>query len=138
MPTAAIHTFDSNKLIPYYVDADSKVVHFKLPNSTTLAAGTVVGELTASPGSAKAYASGNADGSQVPVGVLQYGVTVDASGNHTWGGSFWGETFTSAPVYVAGAFRTTDLVGLDATALTNGKWRLLHGTVADGVVAIPG
>jgi hypothetical protein len=137
VPTAPVHTFSGNKLIPYYRPNDALAGHFRLPNSTTLAAGTVVGELTATPGSAKAYASGNADGSQVPVGVLMYDVTVDAAGNHSWGGGFWGETFPSAPAYVRGAFATTDLTGLDAAALTNGKWRLLHGTVASGVVEIP-
>lgn len=137
MPTAAQTTFSGNKLVPYYHPEDAVQVHFKFPNGTTTVAGTVLGEITASPGSVKPYASGNTDGSQVPVGVAPHDVTVDASGNHTWGGGMWGETYVSAPVYVAGAFRTTDLTGLDAAALTNGKWRLLHGTVADGVVGIP-
>jgi hypothetical protein len=137
VPTTPVHTFSGNKLIPYYKPNEAFAAHFKLPNSTTLAAGTVVGEITASPGNVKAYASGNVDGSQVPVGVLQYDCTVDAAGNHTWGGGLWGETYPSAPVYVRGAFATTDLTGLDAAALTNGKWRLLHGTVAAGVVEIP-
>jgi hypothetical protein len=137
MPTAPSDTFTGAKVIPYYRADKAQAQSFKFPNSTTVVGGTLVGEITATPGSVKPYASANTDGSQVPIGVCMYDVTVDAAGNHTWGGGTWGEQYESAPVYTVGQFLTTDLVGLDAAALTNGKWRLLHGTVASGVVEIP-
>lgn len=135
MPTAASDTFNSNKLIPYYHPEDALMVNFKFANSTTIAAGTVMGELSATAGNVKAYASGSSDGSEVPIGVSAYDVTVDASGNHTWGGSSFGETRPYAPLFISGYFRTTDLTGLDANAV--GKLgRLVEGSVADGVVHI--
>ncbi len=43
----------------------------------------------------------------------------------------------AAPAYVAGTFDTTQLVGIDATALSSGLWRrLISGTVAAGVVRL--
>jgi hypothetical protein len=137
MPTAALHTFNTNKLIPFYHPEDAQAVHFKFPNSTTIVAGTVVGELTATPGSVAAYSNVAADGSETARGVVQYDVTVDGSGNHTWGGSLWGETYKSAPVFISGYFKTTDLTGLDAPAIAD-LGRLVHGVLADGVLAING
>lgn len=137
MPTAAMDTYNANRLIPYYHPNDALCVNFKFPNSTTIVAGTVVGEITASPGSVKAYANGNSDGSEVALGVSQYDVTVDASGNHTWGGSSFGETRLYAPVFISGFFKTTDLTGLDAPGIAD-LGRLVHGTLADGVLAISG
>ena len=137
MPTAPLHVFGANKLIPFYHPQDANVVHYKVANGLTLAAGTLVGEQTANPGQVIAYLTGAVDGSQNPIGVLQYDVVTDGSGNHTWGGSSFGETFKSAPVYVSGYFKTTDLVGLDAGAVTK-FGRMVHGSISDGVIAIHG
>jgi hypothetical protein len=92
------------------------------------------------PGVYKAYAAGNGDGSQIPKGILEYDCATDASGNITLGGSAiggqFGQTQKAVPMYVQGDFYTTELVGLDANALTAGLGHLLEGTVANGVVAI--
>jgi hypothetical protein len=137
VPTAATNTYTDAGLAPMYSPEEAFQFHVKLPNSTTLVKGTVLGELTATPGSFKAYASGNADGSQTPKAILTYDVTVDGSGNHTLGGGDQGVTSLTAPAYFSGYFKTSELTGLDATALTNSPaWKLINGSVADGVLRI--
>jgi hypothetical protein len=95
--------------------------------SLTLAKGTVVGQVTAS-GKIKAYASGNADGSQLPLGFLAYDVVTDASGNVVFGPTGATVDLTrgfelTAPVYYKGTFLQSDLTGLDANAITVLKGR---------------
>jgi hypothetical protein len=79
------------------------------------------------------------DGSQVPKAILKYACATDAAGNVTFGGAA-GNAFglpaeKCAPAYWAGTFRTTDLVGLDAGAVT-ALGRLISGTLANGVLRI--
>jgi hypothetical protein len=136
MPTAAYDTYTGAKLEPFYSPELAKIYNVKLPNSTTLAKGTCLGELTATPGSFKAYATGNADGSETMKAILVYDVTVDASGNHTWGGGVLGDARPYAPAYFAGYFKTTDLTGLDAAGVADAVSRIINGSVADGVLAL--
>jgi hypothetical protein len=90
---------------------------------------------TAGPsGTYKAYTSGASDGSQIPKVILAYAATTDASGNITYGGQDFAETRKSAPAYISGTFRTEELVGLDANAVTVMGARLLNGTVGTGTV----
>lgn len=103
--------------------------------------GTVIGEITATPGTYRPYAAANADGSQNPAMFLMYDTTVDASGNVSLGrgntGGEFGQTFgKAAPAYMSGYFRTQELVGLDANAVTRLAGRLLQGTVASGIILI--
>jgi hypothetical protein len=105
----------------------------------TYAAGTVLGEVTATPGTYKAYASGNSDGSQVPKVLLEYPCTVDASGNISQPGDVV-TTRLDTPAYFAGTFKCSDIVGLDAGALTAAGWRLISGATvaaANAVVRLP-
>src|SRR4051794_14592807 len=141
MPTAASTTWSANQLLPFYPH-DARRQSVKLPNSVTYAAGTVLGEITASPGTFKAYASGSVDGSQIPRAILEIDAATDGSGNVTWGpaagGNDQGTTKKYAPAFFQGAFATGDLVGLDATALTNQpSWHLVSGTVTSGVLLLP-
>jgi hypothetical protein len=136
MPTAPFDTYTGGPICPWIRPEMASEQNVKLPNSTTVAKGTLLGEITASPGNFKAYASGNVDGSQVPKAICQYDVVVDGSGNHVWGGGQLGESRPYAPVWLAGYFRTTDLVGLDANAMTTAGWRFVSGTTTDGVVAL--
>src|SRR5436305_6504339 len=81
MPTTAIMTFSGKKLEPYMAPEDARLISVKIPASTAfLARGTVLGELTATPGTYKAYASGNADGSQVAKAILAFDIATDAGG----------------------------------------------------------
>jgi Bacteriophage lambda head decoration protein D len=135
VPTTPTNTFSAVGLEPYFDPEGAKLYNVKLPNSVTLLKGTLLGELTASPGTFKTYANANADGSEVAKAILQYDVSVDSSGNHMVGGGEHGETLKYAPAYFAGTFRTTELVGLDAPALTD-LGRLISGSLADGVLRL--
>lgn len=139
MPTTPVNTFSAAVLVPMYPTPPSACQPVKLGNSLTLAKGTVLGEVTATPGTFKAYASGNVDGSETPKCILQYDSATDASGNITFGttavGGEFGETHKVAPAYYGGAFKTSELVGFDANAATKLGGHLVSGTVADGVYA---
>lgn len=126
MPTL-IGTQTPVKLEPYINPAQARTVALQFSPTQTLARGTVIGQITAS-GKAKAYATGNVDGSQFPVGFLEYDIVVDASGNVTYGPTGATSDLTrgfeiTAPVYWAGTFLESDLVGLDAGAVTALKGR---------------
>jgi hypothetical protein len=141
MPTAAQLTFTNTGIVPFYPGFTPKRHGVKLPNSVTYARGTVLGEITATPGVFKAYASGAVDGSQIPKAILEHDCATDASGNVTLGptagGSEWGQTQPYASAFFAGDFATGELVGLDAAALTNRpSWGLINGTVTNGVLRL--
>jgi hypothetical protein len=142
MPTTATNVFSGAGIVPMYPEPKGCRHHVKLPVSITYAAGTVLGELTATPGTFKAYASGNADGSQNPKAILEYPCATDASGNITVGSAAGAQSYTvtskSCPVFFRGTFSCAELTGLDATAITNsGGWRLLNGSVTSGVLDLP-
>jgi hypothetical protein len=108
----------------------------------TAAVATTVAGVAGTPGTYGPYASGNTDGSQNPKGVLRYACVTDALGQITLGDgpagtSEWGQTTKSVDMWVYGVFRTEDLVGLDANAVTK-LGRLLNGTIAHGRIAIFG
>jgi hypothetical protein len=130
MPTSAANTYAMNRVDPFAnpEDAMASITLEKLAASTTFAAGTIMGKITAT-GLYKAYASGNADGSQIPVGILQYAATTDASSNITnW--TEWGVNPIVAPIYHGGEFLIADLVGLDDNAVTKLGARLDGAAVA--------
>lgn len=142
MPTTAITTFGAGRVDPIKDWRSARVEVLNLKVSTTFAAGTLIGEITASPGVYGPYATGNVDGTQNPTHVLQYQCVTDASGNITFGAgpagtSEWGETYKGAPAYRSGEFSCADLVGLDAGAVTK-LGRLVQGTVSAGRVLIYG
>jgi hypothetical protein len=135
----AVNTFPQAGVVSILDEEDALEYSVNLPASVTYAAGTILGELTATPGTFRAYVTGAADGSQVPKAILKYACATDAAGNITFGGAA-GNAFglpaeKCAPAYWAGTFRTTDLVGLDAGAVT-ALGRLISGTLANGVLRI--
>lgn len=126
-------TYAAAGLVPYAEAEEAVTESVPFAASLTLAKGTVVGYKTAD-GKWAAYASGNADGTQVPRGILQYAITTDGSGKVTVSNEK-GVTYDTAPVFVEGIFRTTELTGLDANAVGL-LGRLLAGTAADGVLKL--
>ncbi len=139
MASSATWSFGNNGLIPAEFPHEAKTRSVRLKPSATYARGTVLGELTATPGTYGAYASGNADGTQDPKGILQYDCVTDASGNVTFGTSGtseFGQVFPDAPMYVSGNFYTTELTGLDAGALA-ALGRLTQGVLANGILRMP-
>jgi hypothetical protein len=109
-----------------------------LTGGTSPAAAVTKATTGVTAGTWSAYASGNSDGSQTPSLIMTYTVTSDGSGNvyySTTASSEYGFASRSCPAYRKGAFRTTDLVGLDSNAVTK-LGRLLSGTVANGVIQL--
>lgn len=142
MPTTPIITFSATAVWPLKNPRAARLENLQLKPSTTFAAGTILGEITASPGVYGPYATGNVDGTQNPTHVLQYPCVTDASGNVTFGAgpagtSEWSQTEKAAPAYRNGLFSCADLVGLDAGAVTK-LGRLIQGTVSAGRVEIYG
>lgn len=76
------------------------------------------------------YASGNSDGTQNPRALLRYDVNINRFGSwvvnelFTIGGK---SNADSQIVTIGGHYRIGDLVGLDATAITNGLGKIVRG-----------
>jgi len=142
MPTTAVQTYSGTKLEPLInpEEAYDSIFRVALPASVTYPQGTWVGEVIATPGTYKAYVAANVDGSQNPVGVLQYPCSTDALGNITIVGE-WGQTHSSAPMYTRGTYRTAELVqgatpgAMDAAGLTKVSGHLVEGTFVTGVLS---
>lgn len=138
MPTTAQHTFSANsRLDPLFHPEDERILHVQLAASTTYARGTVLGEVTATPGVYRAYANGNVDGSQTAKGIIKYGCSTDASGNITILGE-WGTTHKSAPMIMPGSglYKTAELVGIDAPAMVEFGASFVQGDLTSGIIKI--
>ncbi len=85
------------------------------------------------------YLDTNSDGTQVAKGVIAYECSTDSGGWITPGPvaieGVVGESTKDAPMYIKGYFRTSDLIGLDAAAVTD-LGRLVNGTVSNGEIWI--
>jgi len=146
MPTAPVDSWGMNRLEPFLEPDEATEQAVNLIASTTFAAGTVLGELTATPGTFRAYATGNSDGSQTPKCILRYACVTDSAGNITYGSGITAGTGQDGAVipskvtsaFISGIFLTTALVGLDAGGLTALGGHLISGTLANGIVVIPG
>lgn len=134
MPTGYVNAYTNIRVEPAFDPESALMKHCNLATGT-YAAGTVIGELTATPGTFKAYLSGASDGSQIPKGILRYGCVVDGSGNISLGDDLGSKT-KSIEFYIAGYFQSQDLIGLDANALTVMNGRIVQGTITTGVVKI--
>ena len=73
-----------------------------------------------------AYDDAASDGLQIAKAVLQYATVVTPNGKHYSGGSL--TAHLSASFYIAGYFRTADLTGIDAAAVTD-LGRIVEGAV---------
>lgn len=142
MPTAAARTFSNGGVWPCENQGEAVNVPVNL-SAGTYPAGTVLGELTAAPGTFRDYQSGHADGSEVARGILQYAVVVDGSGNY-WLGDTSGasDSGVAGPKYANmwrnGVFKTSDLTGWDATAFSTIGAKIKTGTSTSGVIIITG
>jgi hypothetical protein len=144
MPSTALYNFTQLKLEPVQNPDLARTIAVKLPASVTYSRGTILGELTATPGTYKKYDSGGADGSQVPKAILAYDVTTDASG-HPTGVTYPYPPFPdiSVPAYTRGEFDCAtintamgDAGTLLQAALAAGLGKLIQGTAAAGIVQI--
>lgn len=135
MPTTAQHTFsNANQVRPFFVADDEHILNVKLAPSLTIAKGTILGELSATPGVYAPYSSAAVTGAQTPKLILTQSVVTDASSNVTRAGE-WGATVKHAPAYFPrGTWRTQDLVGLDAGAMATLQGALVQGDLTTGLV----
>ena len=144
MPITASTTYTGKKLEPAIRPELAVTIAVRLPANAVYPKGTVLGEVSATPGLFKAYATGSADGSQIPKAVVPYDVSTDASGNIYFGTaavSEFGQFYPSVDVYIAGYFYTADLpqtgIGaIDANAITTPQLVLKQGTLAAGLVKL--
>jgi hypothetical protein len=100
-------------------------------NAVTGGAGPSVVHTTvgrAAGGAWAAYLDTNTDGTTVAKGVMEYDTTVDNQGRHQVGGGEWGVNERTAPFFIAGYFRTADLIGLDAAGVAD-LGRIVEGDV---------
>jgi hypothetical protein len=136
MPTSALNTYNaaSDKLQPFMDPEQAREIEVQLGNSLTLAKGTLLGEVTATPGVFAAYNNGNSNGTEVAKVILSYSVTTDGSGNISIANEM-GVTRKSCPAYRKGIFATGDLTGLDAAGVTD-LGRLVIGTTSSGVISV--
>lgn len=138
MPTAASTTYTNDVLMPMFPAIPHPELPIKLTVSTVYAKGTVLAELTATPGTYGVYADAGTGGLGVAKCILKYACAVDGSGNITFGtaatGGQFGETYKTAPAYFGGTFKTTELTGIDAAALLDLAGSLMYGSIADGVI----
>jgi hypothetical protein len=139
MATSPITTFDCAKISPFIYPELARTMTVRLGASLTLAKGTVLGELSATPGTFEDYSNAASDGTEVARAILPYDVKTDADGLITLGdvstGMEQGQKYRSIDVWITGYFRTTDLTGLDANGAVD-LGRVVRGTVADGVLRV--
>ena len=92
-------------------------------------------------GALVAYASGNSDGSQTPIGLLAVEAATDPQGSVSFGplpiGNGFGAIRKVVPVAIAGYFNSADLNGLDSNAVSK-LGRLISGTTSAGVLCVTG
>jgi hypothetical protein len=106
-----------------------------------LLAGRPIPPLTTSAGSvaqttagqtANAYSAYNAAGSGSPSLLLEYGCTTDTAGNITTS-NLIGQSQPTISAFMSGFFNLSDIVGLDANAVTKMGGAIVSGSIASGV-----
>lgn len=136
MPTQPTAVWSMARLDPVINprEAMASMIRVALPPNVTYPQGQLLGELTATPGTYKAYVPGVAatDGSQNPTVILQYPCATDVNGNVTNMGE-WGFAEPTAPAFTQGYFRAQELTGLDVPAVEKMNGLLTEGSVTTGL-----
>lgn len=142
MSTNAIAVYRLDELIPLQDPDLARADNVNLAVGA-YAKGTVLGEVTATPGLFKPYLAANTDGSNVAKMLLKTACTVtapvagDTTGvNDISYGDPNGRTFKATPAFYRGTFATADLVGLDAGAVTALCGELFRGSLTNGKIVI--
>ena len=119
---------------------DANIDLVQLNASVVYPAGTVIAEVTATPGVYGPYATGGAGGLANASLILQYSVATDASGNIFMGTgavSEWTQPMAAAPAFRSGYFNCADIIAPD-TGWVAKMGRLVQGTATAGHVMIYG
>jgi hypothetical protein len=125
----------AGRLDPVYESDQVHEIHVNLVQGT-YAKGTILGELTATPGTFKPYANANSDGSETAKLILRYACTVDAQGNIVKGDELELPAKSIDAIYRGGTWKTSELVGLDAAAVVDLHGTLISGTLANGYLKL--
>jgi hypothetical protein len=135
----ALDTISMFGLQPAQFPEDARWTAGRFAPNQTLAAGTLLGKITAS-GLLSAYVDANADGTQTAVGILKFPIKTDANSRVFFitGATAAVETDTihshnTAPYFVSGVFDPADLTGSDAAGLVD----LKASTMPSGFIRIP-
>lgn len=144
MPTTAQVTYSAQRLLPAKLVPPAGEDVRAFAASLTVTRGTVLGEVTAT-GKLALYNSGASDGTQTATCIAMYDFLTDASGNviyTTTAGQAVGDlnqTYKTAPVYISGVFKTSELniggvTGITSTALGHIGGHLYSGSLTDGLI----
>ena len=140
MPATPVQIYSANRLDPLFDPDRAREMPIGLRAGDTPAAGTVMGEVTATPGTYRAYATGNVDGSQNPSCILRYGVTSVVAATAPDIGVIisylgdYGYTAKVVPAFYHGVFATQQLVGMDATVAGKLAGVILEGSYTAGIL----
>ena len=127
-----VDTYVGTGLIPFnnVNDAYASMRHVAFAPSLNLAAGTLLGKITAT-GRYAAYNNALVTGVEVAVPLItQYRVITDASGNVTSLGII---PMPSAPCFTEGNFRCEDIVGEDAPGFVDIGAIIITGNITTGL-----
>lgn len=136
MPTSALYDWSGAKLEPAYAAHCAVTDAFKV-KSGNYTKGTILG-FVAATGAVGAYATGNSDGTETAAVIAEYDMYSD--GTHvsitSAGALNAGETETTAPCYICGFFKCSELTGLDANGVTDMHARVIGANLVSGVLAL--
>ena len=138
MPTSNTYSMVQTKLEPIQAPELARTISAKFGASADIAKGTLLGELTASPGVYAAYDHTAVDGVQVLKGIAMYDIVTDANGIITnLGGPLVSQNL-SAPIYYSGYFACGDVENASELddAIAAGYARLVQGNATTGIFAI--
>ena len=127
-----VDTYVGAGLIPFVdpEDAYASMRHVAFAPSLDLAAGTLLGKITAT-GRYAAYNNALATGVETAVPlIVQYRVITDVSGNVT---SLGVVPVPSAPCFTQGYFRCEDVVGEDAPGFVDIGATIVTGNITTGL-----
>lgn len=121
--------------------AQAKRKRVRLAPNQSLLRGTILAENVSRPGQFVPYRAAGPAGTGTAKLILEADCATDAVGNIYLGTlatteNTLGITFTDTDCFVAGTFRTTELIGLDLQAVHQ-LGRLIEGTLADGILVMP-
>lgn len=120
MPVVPVKQLGGLRLDPVDESTPPIIEYVNLPMGS-YKAGTILGELTAAPGTFAPYDSDNVDGSETPSLILKYSVTINSNGHAAKSNveDNWiiPLNVIAQAAYATGVFSKADLVGLDQFAI---------------------
>lgn len=138
MPTTNLYTIPQVKLEPIQAPELARTLAAKFQANATITKGTLLGEVSATPGVYAAYNHSAGDGLQVVKGIAMYDVSTDAAGLVTNLGGLIPSANLSAPIYYGGYFACGDVANATELddAIAAGHCRLVQGTSTTGIFAL--